>query len=371
MMVLPADSPSRRPIVVIAQLPPPIQGAAAQTAAMLEYLSPGLDLEVADISPGRTIGFGRHFIRSCRTIKAIGLLVARRRECRVLYHPVDGGAGLIYSVAIAAVAKALGYSIFVHHHSFAYVDRRSRLMATLARILVDKGTHIVLCGTMADGLAVHYPIARTYEISNVALLPPAARVPRPARETVRLGFLSNLIVEKGLDTSIELLRAALAEDLPIELHIAGPPTDRRALELVETARRELGGRIHYAGALYGEDKRTFLEGLDVFLFPTRYINEAQPRVVIEALGHGLPTLTISRGCIASDIGSAGGLCLPPEADFVAGALPLLRQWCRDRDALRAANEAAHERAVALHEGASRQLAGLSALLADGTSRDLR
>jgi glycosyltransferase involved in cell wall biosynthesis len=333
---------------------------------MLEYLSPCLDLEVADISPGRTTGLGRHFVRSWRTIKAIGLLFARRRKCNVLYHPVDGGAGLIYSVAIAAVAKAVGYSIFIHHHSFAYVDKRLRLMAMLARILTDKGTHIVLCDKMAEGLAVHYPIIRTYEISNVALLRPAPSVTRPSREMLRVGFLSNLIVEKGLDTSVELLRAAIAEDLPIELHIAGPPTDRRALELIETAQRELGGRIHYAGALYGENKRTFLEGLDVFIFPTRYINEAQPRVVIEALGHGLPTLTINRGCIASDIGCTGGLCLPQEADFVADALLLLRLWCHDRDLLRAANEAARERAVALHDKASRQLAGFASVIADAS-----
>jgi len=163
-----------------------------------------------------------------------------------------------------------------------------------------------------------------------------------------MGFLSNLIIEKGLDTSIDLLRAARQEGLTVELVVAGRAPDQRPLDLISAARAELGESLTYVGPLSDADKDTFLDGLDVFLFPSRYFNEAQPRAVLEALARGVPVLTIARSCITTDMGEGAGLCSPRDADFIRTALPFVRLWAGDRAQLDKVSETARRRGQTLY-----------------------
>jgi glycosyltransferase involved in cell wall biosynthesis len=66
--------------------------------------------------------------------------------------------------------------------------------------------------------------------------------------------------------------------------------------------------------------------IDVFVFPTRYRNEAEPLVVLEALSHGCPVISYARGCIAELLGCDGGLAIPVGEDFVRHTLGILEAW---------------------------------------------
>lgn len=348
-------------VVAVAPVPPPLQGAAATTAGILDYIGPHVELRVANVSPGTATGLAYHLTRTWRNLKAMALLVANSRAPRrVLYMTADGGLGAFYNIAVAGLGTLLGYRIFLHHHSFAYVDRQNARVATVARIIHRNGVHVVLCQAMADGLRARYPIGATLELSSAALLPARPRE-APRNGVLRMGFLSNLIIEKGLDTSIALLRAARSEGLAVELAIAGKPYtpgDTEPLELIDRAKAELGDSISYLGALSEDEKNAFLEGLDVFLFPSRYVNEAQPRAILEALANGVPVLTVARSCITTDMGAGTGLCAPRDADFVSHALPLIRQWATDRTALATVSRTAQARGEALHANGLSHLAAL-------------
>jgi len=349
-------------VVAVAPVPPPLQGAAATTAGILDYIRPHVDLRVANVSPGTATGLAYHLMRTWRNLKAMGLLVANSgARDRVLYMTADGGLGAFYNMAVAGLGTLLGYRIFLHHHSFAYVDRQNARVATVARIIQHNGVHVVLCQAMADGLRARYAIGETLELSSAALLPARVRPAKPNGGVLRMGFLSNLIIEKGVDTSIALLRAAREEGLPVELAIAGKPYkpgDTEPLEMIDRAKADLGDSLSYLGSLSEEGKNAFLQGLDVFLFPSRYVNEAQPRAVLEALANGVPVLTVARSCITTDMGEGTGLCVPRDADFVAHALPLIRQWATDRSALASVSSAAQARGEALHANGLGHLAAL-------------
>lgn len=349
-------------VVAVAPVPPPLQGAAATTAGILDYIRPQVDLRVANVSPGTATGLAYHLTRTWRTLKAMALLLPNSRaRGRVLYMTADGGLGAFYNIAVAGLGTLLGYRIFLHHHSFAYVDRHNRRVATVARIIQRNGVHVVLCQAMADGLRARYRIRETFELSSAALLPARARPEKRGAGVLRMGFLSNLIIEKGLDTSIALLRAAKNEGLAVELAIAGKPYkpgDSEPLELIDRAKAELGDSVSYLGGLSEEAKNAFLQDLDVFLFPSRYVNEAQPRAVLEALANGVPVLTIARSCITSDMGAGTGACVPRDADFVAHALPLIRQWATDPTELAAVSRVAQARGEALHANGLNHLAAL-------------
>ncbi|MDE2465568.1 MAG: glycosyltransferase family 4 protein [Alphaproteobacteria bacterium] len=348
-------------VVGVGPIAPPIHGAASGTEAVLDYFRPRLRLLVANTSRGTSEGFRKHLVKAARTLRAMAYLLvnASRSQSKVLYMAADGGRGILYNILVALMGRMCGYRIFLHHHSFAYIDRKSTLMAILSSLVGRSGVHIALCEVMASGLRARYPV-----INNTMLLFGSAYVaatprlaPRGAAD-IRVGFLSNLIIEKGLDTCIVLLRAALQEGLPVRLIIAGRPPDQRAVDLVEVAKAEFGDALEYLGPVSEEEKTQFYLELDVFAFPTRYINEAQPRAVLDALGFGVPVLTVARSCIASDVGPDAGLCVPPSCDFVENVMPVLRTWCNDRQSLARSSYAAAERARVLHNEGVRQLAAI-------------
>lgn len=341
-------------VFAIGPLPPPIHGAAATTKHFLDYAAGRTNLYASNVARGTSGGVGGQIVKATRVFFAVLQLawMSFGNHRRVLYMAADGGRGLLYNILAACCARLFRYPIFLHHHSFAYIDSYSPLMACLSRIMGRAGTHVVLCDVMAKGLRDRYGAllnARMIELSSAAFVEVKPREGLRNGIGIRLGFLSNLIVEKGLDTSIALLRAALSEGLPVRLILAGKKTDRRSSDIVDHAQKEFEASIEYLGVLSEQEKMEFFYNIDAFVFPTRYVNEAQPRAILESLFFGVPVLTIARSCITGDVGRGGGKCVPPAADFVSAALPLVRSWCADREELRRSSQEAADRAVVLHD----------------------
>jgi len=353
-----ADQRARPFLFAVGPMPPPVHGQAETTKAVVEYLSRRGAIYIANVSPSNTTsiykGLRGHATKCGRVLLAMLKLpfCAVGRPRRNLYMSVDGAYGILYNIAVAAVARLCGYRIYVHYHSFAYVNAYSRLIDLLARVMGKRGRHIVLCDTMKTGLQARYPWIRDaifMELASAAFIPVTPRATRRMAEDLRIGFLSNLIIEKGLDTCIDLLRQARKEGLPVQLAIAGAFPDAESESLVRSAELEFGSALEYCGRLSEEQKAAFLCSLDIFSFPTRYVNEAQPRAIIEAMCFGVPVITVTRGCIPCDIGGQGGLCIPVDTDFVEAVMPQIRQWCDDRALLAASGAHAAQRAAELHK----------------------
>ncbi len=85
------------------------------------------------------------------------------------------------------------------------------------------------------------------------------------------------------------------------------------------------GLVTWSGPIYGLDKQVFFNTIDVFVFPSRYVNEAEPLVIHEALAYGLPVIATDRGCIAGLVGN-GGLVLDVALCDLTPAVSLLEEW---------------------------------------------
>jgi glycosyltransferase involved in cell wall biosynthesis len=355
-------------VVVIGPFPPPIHGVAAATQFVAENLRRHVRLLQANLSIGSARGAHAHIRKSWGAIKAIICLLRQsfNGQKRVIYMAVDGGLGKLYNITICSVAAALGYKIFLHHHSYAYIYRHSLLMDMLMRVGGAAATHVMLSEGMVESFASQYrklPKPRTFVLSCAAFVNPPTKPCKRQSGLVRIGFFSNLIIEKGVDTTVDLLRAARKEGLPVKLMLAGHAPDRRAIEFVNSARAEFGEVIEYEGPLSEEQKIAFYTNIDIFVFPTRYVNEAEPRVVIEALSFGRPVLSVARGCIAKDVGKKGGICVPINEDFVSRVLPRLCQWCQDRALLERSCLDAYERGQYLYNNGLQQMATFRQLVA--------
>lgn len=346
--------PAKPFLFIIGPFAPPIHGMAATTQGVTSYAARHFRMHVANVAFGLRGGWRGHLVKAFRFLRALVQLPAKafRYRSPALYMASDGAFGINYNIIVAIVARLFGYRIFVHHHSYAYINRYSHLMATLGRAMGSNGTHIVLCAAMASGLRERYPhlqrapMLELYSAAFVELPVVEERVRKPV---LQMGFLSNLIIEKGLDTSIDLLRAARASNLAVRLIVAGKSYDERASRMMASALAEFGDAIEYRGPLSEEQKDQFYRDIDIFVFPTRYKNEAQPRAINEALCFGIPVLTIARSCIPSDMGEGCGLCVNKDADFVQIALPQLREWCENPASLECSSRQALNRAAVLYK----------------------
>ena len=329
----------KTPFVVIAgQFPPPMTGFAFITQEMAKLVTTSLETIEIDLSPhSAKKNIFYHLKRIQLTAKGLVRLSKNAiRAKKIFYLACDGGLGLVYSCALAFMAHVLKYRIYIHHHSFAYIEKRASLMAALLATAGHNATHIFLCSTMAERFTAQYGDVSFEVLSNSAFvdppLPEATPLLKEASAPLVIGLLSNLNKEKGLDAFLEILQTAGQQGLNVKGILAGPPENDQIRSIIATASASLKDKLDYRGPVYGDEKSKFYKEIDVFVFPTRYANEAQPTVIFEALAHSVPVLSYDRGCILSQIGRCGAV-QPKEADFIPFVLSWIKQYSKAPDAL--------------------------------------
>jgi glycosyltransferase involved in cell wall biosynthesis len=306
-------------VVVLGPLPPPQHGAARVTEAFVGLLGEReVLLRTFDTSAADATGAHYHAVRIWAHLRVAAFLLTARPARRVLYVGGAGGWGLLHQVAVIAVARARRFRVVFHHHSYAYLGRRSAAAAAVVRVLGRNDVHIVLCDRMADDLSRLYaPRGRVVTLSNAAFTVVPARLPRDDHSTYVVGHLSNLSAAKGLDVVLGAMRRLLAENPDARAELAGPAAAESDRARIATLTNDFPGRATYRGPLPHDEVAGFLAGLDLFVFPSRYRHEAEPLVVLEALAAGTPVLAYGVGCLAS-MGSAVTV-VDPATDFAQAA----------------------------------------------------
>lgn len=326
------SDPAHYRILIAGPLPPPFNGFSYITRQMATLLSERFTIRCIDLSPHRGgRGIAYHAARAWLAIRAVATLVAGpRRDGSAFYIGCDGGLGLVYTIALSVAARLRGYPIYIHHHSYAYINAWRAPMAILLAAAGRRATHICLCETMASALSRRY--GRELEaaiVANAAFVPPQSPVVPSSAGTLRIGLLSNLDKSKGLDVFLDLTRQAIAKGLDVSAVLAGPAMSEQARRAIEHAMAELGPRLDYRGPVHDGAKQQFFHDIDVFIFPTRYVNEAQPTVIFEAFSYGVPVMSVDRGCIRTQVGASGDVFMQGD-DFTARALERLKCYLEDR-----------------------------------------
>lgn len=287
-------------ILVIGPVPPPYHGASVVQAAVVEWLRlQGEQTMVVDTSGSGRSGLMFHAYRARQHVVAAMKLLGKGSRRLAVYITGAGGAGLWYQLAIILVAHAHRRRIVFHHHSYAYLNKKRTVMTLIVRVGGKSTTHVALSTSMADALRAVYPDAQTVEVcSNAAIIGPRHEVPLSDADELRIGHLSNLSSQKGLDRVLRCHAAAVDAGYQVHLHLAGPPADIVATASLKAA---LAGPyskyITYYGNLERHQIADFFSVVDVFLFPSQYVNEAEPLVVLEALQARVPVLASQVGCL--------------------------------------------------------------------------
>jgi glycosyltransferase involved in cell wall biosynthesis len=294
-------------------LPPPVHGQSLVNAsvvdAALKFGGPA-KIEIFDIGPGpHGVGFNYHMTRMARVVLA-ALTLARRgaKKDRQFYTVFESGFGIAYNFLLIGIARVLGYKVILHHHTSKHTLSRQRRFALLGRLAGSSSVNVVLSEEMADNMRRLYPSASNIMVSQNACHIPDNDAGTPARlrsNALRVGYLSNLSKEKGLNIVLEGASKCRDRGLALTFVFAGPAAGAEAAKDLALGRVRLGDSIEVIGPVRDAAKEAFFKSIDVFLFPTRYRYEAQPLVILEAISYGLPVITTNCGYVEELVGRQG------------------------------------------------------------------
>jgi glycosyltransferase involved in cell wall biosynthesis len=335
---------AKRLIWLIGPFPPPLHGQAVYNAAFAPHLEHHGELRVLPTGEGfasKLNSYGR--------ILLVALFRVRRSD--IVYTSMPGQmAAWLFALVVAAL-RLRGIRHFVHHHSFRSLAlpplRNMRLVVALGG---RQQHHILLSPIMRDRFAARYlkppDAARAFALSNALLFCPAraTTTPRPSRAWT-VGHLSVLTRHKGVDTLIALFRAMAPSCPELRLILAGPIADETLEPEIAGVVADFPGRAEYRGTVSGEAKRDFFQDIDLFVLPTRLIDEAEPLVMLESYAAGVEFMAPDRGCIAERLRRPDRLLTGDERADAARILAVLAQGAVDWEASR---RACAEHATALH-----------------------
>lgn len=310
---------SRESILFVGPLPPPVHGFSEINHRMLARMKSTSSVQIFDLSPNR--GGVIHYLRLLSKF----IYSAIRARCGALYLPLSGGLRQLGDITFAGIALLFGLRVYVHHHSFAYINNRP-FYTNFVLGLLKNSVHIVLCERMGELLTRQYfiPTKNIRLISNVAFLDDFNKSNKFSKQNKKLvlGFLSNITATKGCFEFIDLVQASNENGMEVEALMAGPveSTIKKDFDLAVNN----VPFIKYLGAVYGEEKRNFFDKIDILVFPTKYENEAEPVTIWEALGVGVPIISLSRGCIDSVVINGIGWVMQNPQYFAVEALEKIR-----------------------------------------------
>jgi len=344
-------------ILFVGPLPPPVHGFSEINRQMLTVLQASATVKVFDLTPR-----GARFHLAKLWIQFVGAVFSGRGRGGVLYLPLSGGLRQFVDACFASIALLCGFRVFIHHHSFAYLNHQT-FYARVVLGLLRKSIHIVLCDRMAEMLATQYAISscNIRVISNAAFLSENEKPIQnmQCKDNLVLGFLSNITVAKGCFDFIDLLKEAKSQGLAVVGMMAGPIQVEIKSAFDEALRGV--GCITYVGPVYGEEKNNFLSQLDVLVFPTRYANEAEPVTIWESMQAGVPVISLSRGCISGMVTKEVGWLIQDTESFVESGLEKIRYLLSNESALQVMKSAARTKFV---KSKSRYLNTLKKLVAE-------
>lgn len=317
---------NRRQIFFFGPLPPPTHGMAVVNAQMVELMRQYGDIWVGNSSPsGLGRGIAYHARKTIRVFWAlIRIPVARLSGCKTLYGSPDDNLGGIWTVALLLLGRLMGMNVILHHHSYRYLLKPTRLMRAITELAGPSGRHIVLGDDMANKLSSLYPAAQNVIVCENSVSVPDDCALRAASEYITVGLLANLTIEKGALEFIDSFNAMVDEGLLVRAILAGPVSDPVVRTAIRTACAKHGNKFVAMGPLHGPAKEQFFAEIDLFLFPTAYRTEAFPLVLMESLTRGVPVLAFRRGCIGALEGQQGVGLVEVGSNFVGQAIQAVR-----------------------------------------------
>lgn len=316
----------KRAVLYLAPFPPVVNGQSIASQELANLLqAEGIELRRIDLNIKRSGALGM-FGRLRRLVRA-AISIISSKSAPIVYLSLNANLGMVFTLLYVVVARIKRGRVIIHHHTRRHLVNWNFLFFLISKLSGNNTFHIVICEVMASQLRSKYSCQRrVYSLSNVYYMKPVSFIKKGSiGETsgVVLGMLGNLSYQKGLGVALRSFQRAKKLGLAKKLILAGPADSYEVVRQIE-AYRSMG--VEWLGGVYSQKKKEeFFGSIDVFLFPSHYINETQGIVNLEALSSGTPVIATKICCIESDLDCACCCLVQEDGEFSFELVAYLRR----------------------------------------------
>lgn len=310
-------------LLLMGQTPPPWHGQAVATQIL--FLHDWKDFDVHRLrmefsEEMQEVGRFqwkkiRHLFQLIRNARKI----LRQNPGSILLYPPASAKWIPFLrdvVFLASVRYLVGSTIFIFHASGLPVFAKAGFFRRLLSSAVYHGADVSL-EVAEEALPPHQVFnARSWQWCPCGIeVPDLLRKPRTSTAPLNILFVGSLQEGKGI---LEILRtAALLKSRGLEKNFKFRVVGKWFSSEFESESRRLrddlqvGEMVEFAGQMIAEEKWDAYAEADVFFFPTHYVSEATPIVLMEALGAGLPVISTLWAGIPPMLAGCETACLLP------------------------------------------------------------
>ena len=332
----------KQKILFIMHMPPPVHGAAmvGQYIHDSKLINEKFEGHYINLTTAKNlqdigkVGF-RKFVDFVMLLRRIRKSLKTINPELVYVTPNACGGAFYKDYIVVQMIKRMGCQVVVHYHNKGVATHQDKWfddalykrcfkdikVILLSECLYDdvkkyvKRDDVFVCGNGIPSAAIESCVSAPFDVAS-----PEDKIPH-------LLFLSNLLISKGVVVLLDSLKVLKEKGCGFVCDFVGGETVEMdaAMFQAEVVKRGLEGMVVYHGRKYGKDKEAFLNGADIFVFPTFYHNECFPLVLLEAMEHGLPCISTTEGGIPGivDDGKTGFLVPKHDVAVLADKIQLL------------------------------------------------
>lgn len=294
-------------VLFIVPLPPPVHGSTVMCQYIKDskLINEQFDCDYVNLSVSRNMEEVHSFkwVKIWRLINAFfdvfyKLLIHRYSLC---YVALAFHKSLLKDAPFVLLCKLFRRRVVIHlHGKGASEDTKKSLYRWILKRTFNNSKVLLLSWLL-------YPdVEQLVNKENVSICPNGipfveSGYTKKKNTVPRLLFLSNLIVSKGVFVLLDALKILNDKGYDFVCDFVGGETSeidtKRFEEEIEI--RLLKEKVIYHGRKYGEEKKSFFENSDIFVFPTN--EDCFPLVILEAMSHRLPIVTTNEGAIPDEV----------------------------------------------------------------------
>ncbi|NBQ97009.1 MAG: glycosyltransferase family 1 protein [Microbacteriaceae bacterium] len=327
---------SFKKVLVVSQLPPPVNGSTLMTKTLVEQLGKlGIDTCVISKSFSKDSDeIGKKYASKILKIPRflLGLVSANIKFSPklVIYFLTNRVPSFYLDFLALSILRMFRANVVLYLHTSGYekLIRKSKLNAALCRSAFSWADKLVtLSPKLSSDITQFVPELKIHSIANAVedqFTLKSKVLPRKRFENKQIIFVGNLVEGKGyeefLDASLKLRRKGLISKALI---IGAETKSGQILDMRKrVSQMSYENDVKILGPRSREEISRYLSESSVFVFPTTYEFEAQPLVIVEALSAGLPVVALGAGAIPDffAIGQIGELLEPRQARDLADAI---------------------------------------------------
>ena len=303
-------------VLVVGQLPPPVNGQSLMIRSFLEGRYTHLRLVHVPMRFSRsTAEVGSFHPRKLwlLAVTCVQIVVTRFRSgATVLYYP-PAGANLVpvlRDLVLLIPTRWLFRRTAFHFHAAGLCNiypHLPRVLRPLFHLAYDHPDLAIFttAATSAEATQLH---AKATAIVPCGIADCAPHVLAAQQGPPTILFAGILCEEKGVLTLLEACRVLQSAGVDFQVACLGAFRSEEFKQTVETFLRESGleSRIHFPGVVTGEEKDRYFANAAIFCFPSHYPAESFGVVLIEAMSFSLPIVATAWQGIPEVLGRAAG-----------------------------------------------------------------